>query len=350
MACGPAVPTHRAASRVAIADVAPTPARAPVLVESPAAARAEISAPLVPPALPAPTIEPFEGTPFPPPDVPPPHVRTAATGDGRWQRIDAPNADGRVRMVRTRLHNHPLRRDKYIDVVAVDRALVDLALVVGKDEPQATVAPERRTGLVPARDHDALLAVFNGGFMQRHGNWGMMHDGDVYTPPRDEACTIAGRADGRIAVATWSTLEGKDALAWWRQTPPCLVEGGRIHARLLREPGSGLWGKSLEGHTDIRRSALALDASRRVLFYVFSEWNNANELAHALVALGATDAAELDINWSYTRFFWFEHPPGAPPRIGEALVPKLDFDRRRYVERAAERDFFYLRRRGDPAR
>jgi hypothetical protein len=297
-----------------------------------------------------PGAETFEGATFPPADVVPPFERTAAPGDGHWTVVADRLGDGVARMARTRLHNHPVRRDKYVDVVAIDRAAVELELVVGKEEPEANVAPERRTGLVPEAHREGLLAAFNGGFMQRHGKWGMMKAGDVFTPPREDGCTIAHRTDGRLVLATWSALDARESMDWWRQTPPCLVENGELPAKLLREPGSGLWGRSIEGQTDIRRSALALDASRRVLFYVFSEWNNANELAQALRVLGAKDAAELDINWSYTRFFWFEHPAGAPPHLGEALVPKLDFDRRRYVEKPAERDFFYLRRRSDPAR
>lgn len=237
-----------------------------------------------------------------------------------------------------------------LEVVAIDRSLTELEFVAGMNDPEGGVPRGRRTGVVAVRHHEALLAVFNGGFLERHGHWGTMTDGDVYAPARADGCTIAHRKDGRLDLATWSALPAKDELDWWRQTPPCLVEAGHVPPLLLREPGNGLWGKSIEGSLDIRRSALALDASRRVLFYVFSEWNNASELAQALLVLGAVAGAELDVNWSYPWFFWFEHPSGVLPRIRDSLVPKTRFDRSRFVEKPAPRDFFYLRRRSESAR
>lgn len=249
-------------------------------------------------------------------------------------------------MARTRLHGHAIRRDKFIDVVAIDRARVEPVLVVGATEPEAPGVPsERRPGLVPATDHARLLAVHNGGFLQRHGKWGMRLGDDVFTPPREEGCTIARMRDGRVRIGTFATLGLGGDVDWFRQTPPCLVEGGKPHERLLREPGNGLWGKAIDGKIDIRRSALALDRSGRVLYYVFSEWNNASELAQTLAALGVEVAAELDVNWSYTRFYWYDRKASGPPTVREALVPKLDAEPRRYVEKPADRDFFYLRLR-----
>jgi hypothetical protein len=289
---------------------------------------------------------PFEvaSTRFPPADVAPPHARTAAPGDGVWQPVVEPGRAGATVMARTRLHGHPIRRDKFIDVVAIDRARVEPVLVVGSVEPEASGVPaERRSGLVPLADHSRLLAIHNGGFMQRHGKWGMRVGGDEFTPPREDGCTIARFRDGRLAIGLHATLALGGDVDWLRQTPPCLVEGGEAHERLLREPGNALWGKAIDGKVDIRRSALALDRSGRVLYYVFSEWNNASELAQALVALGVDVAAELDVNWSYTRFYWYEQVAGGAPKVREALVPKLDADPRRYLEKPAERDFFYLR-------
>jgi hypothetical protein len=283
---------------------------------------------------------------FPPAKVSPPEAATAEPNDGVWQALADGTRDGRPAMARTRLHNHRIRRDKYIDVIAFDRELVELVLVAGKDDPpSASIPSEKRTGLVPAADWDALLAVHNGGFLQKHGKWGFMLDGDIYTPARDDACTIVHGKDGSLRIATWSALGGAPDVRWWRQTPPCLVEGGVVNPTLVREGGTVLWGKAIGGASDIRRSAMALDQSGRTLFYVFSEWNTAAELADALKALGVWNAAELDVNWSYTKFFLFDHPPGAAPRIRETIVPKLEFDKRRYTERAAERDFFYLRSR-----
>ncbi|MBM4360508.1 MAG: hypothetical protein FJ096_20565, partial [Deltaproteobacteria bacterium] len=280
---------------------------------------------------------------FPPPNVAPPFPRTAAPGDGVWEAIADGARDGRPLMVRTKLHVHHVRSDKTIAVVAVDRAAVEPVLVVGRSEPPMPSVPaERRTGLVPVEDHGRVLGVFNGGFMQKHGKWGMVVGGDVYTPLREDACSIVSYRDGRLRIGTHAALGPVSDVAWVRQTPPCLVEGGVVNERVVREPGHVIWGKAVDGKFDIRRSAVALDSSGRILYFVFSDWNNPSELAQALVALGANAAAELDVNWSYTWFYWIDRKTGAAPRLRESLVPKTKFDPRWFLERPAERDFFYL--------
>jgi hypothetical protein len=84
-------------------------------------------------------------------------------------------------------------------------------------------------------------------------------------------------------------------------------------------------------------------AGGRTLIYGLGEWITPRALAEAMRAAGAVDAAELDVNWSYTRFFLFG--PGSPPEITDSLIPKLKHAPGQYVTKPAERDFFYLARR-----
>ena len=68
---------------------------------------------------------------------------------------------------------------------------------------------------------------------------------------------------------------------------------------------------------------VAEKASGRTLFYGMGEWMSARGLAESMKAAGAENAAEIDINWSYTRFLFFGHPaPGDPLQVTSALVPK----------------------------
>jgi hypothetical protein len=252
-------------------------------------------------------------------------------------------------MVRTTLHPHSIKRHAYVAVVAVDLRRVDLRLVAGTLEPESkAVPPERRPGLVPAADQADLIAVFNGGFMARHGRYGMMLDGDTFVPPRPDACTVALYRDGGLRVRTWTELSATAAtMSGFRQTPPCILEQGVLHPELDPDPRPRQWGAAENGETEIRRSALGLDASGQVLFYGLGEWVTVKALADAMKAAGAADAAELDINWSYTKFLLFGRPaPGEPPEVVSTLVPKTKHTRRGYVTAPAERDFFYLKRGG----
>jgi hypothetical protein len=235
-----------------------------------------------------------------------------------------------------------------VAIVAIDLRRVALHLVAGTREPESrAVADEKRTGLIPA-DHQAdLLAVFNGGFMTRHGSYGVMIAGDLFVPPREDACTVALFSDGRVRIAPWGELGGGAAgMAAYRQAPQCLMERGVLHADLDSEYGARIWGSTQEGRRDTRRSAIGIDATGQVLLYGLGEWTTAKELAVGMKAAGSAFAAELDINWSYTRFLFFGRPsPGEPLQVVSTLVPKTEHSRLGYVSAASEKDFFYLKKR-----
>ena len=163
--------------------------------------------------------------------------------------------------------------------------------------------------------------------------------------PRRDACGVALYRDGRIRIRGWNELQGEVAeMHAWRQTPPCLVEQGTLNERLKGEFRSRKWGAAAGGDREIRRSAIGLDESGRTLFYAFGDWVSAGQLAAALKAAGVHDAAQLDINWSYTRFFLFEHVDGVP-HIARSIIPKAKFSPNRYIDKPSYRDFFYVTKR-----
>jgi hypothetical protein len=334
-------PACAALAFVACAESSPPPAvpppapdpPPPPTVTPPAAGNTPTAAP-APPA-----IDRWAGTHFPPADFAPMHERTAKPGDGVYAPMPHGLGDAPV-MARALVHPHPIKGFVFVDVVAFDRSRVGLHLVAGTEEPESGAAIER-PGLVPPGDRERLLAAFNGGFMARHGRYGMMIDGVVLVPPIDDACGVAFFDDGRLAIASWPTLAQERARAF-RQTPPCLVEKGEVNPALAAEMASRKWGAAAGGDREIRRSAIGLDASGRTLFYGFGDWITASMLAEAMKRVGAHDVAELDINWSYTRFFVFDHPPGELPVIASTIVPKLEYSPRAYVEKPSSRDFFYL--------
>ena len=109
------------------------------------------------------------------------------------------------------------------------------------------------------------------------------------------------------------------------------------------------WGGQNNGQKDTRRSAVGLSANGKLLFYALGEWVFPKDLAVAMKTAGAVSAAELDINWSYTRFLLMGHPkPGDPLQVVSTLVPKIEHTKRGYVEKASTRDFFYVKRKKKP--
>nr|AYM54511.1 hypothetical protein [Racemicystis crocea] len=286
---------------------------------------------------------------FPPPPVNPPYERVAATGDGVWIAMNESAAPGQApTMAKTVIHPDRRRSFAAVAVVAIDLRRTSLHLVAGTTEPYSTTVPiERRPGLVPREAAADIIAAFNGGFKAIHGHYGMMVEGEILLPPRKISCTIAMYKGGAIRIRTWPALEANaaDMLAY-RQTPPCLVEGGEVNAVLEDNQYNRNWGATVSGDTVIRRSAVGIDASGHTLFYALGDAVTAQSLARAMKAVGAESAAQLDVNYAYPRFLLYEREGGAePPHVGSSLIPGTKFTGYEYVTNASERDFFYITRK-----
>jgi hypothetical protein len=284
---------------------------------------------------------------FRPADVGPLFAGVAAPGDGVWVPVALPEpSSGPPLLYKTLLHPDARRPWAELFVVAIDLRRADLFVVAGTDEPRAEVPEARshpRSGLVPEQHRAAVLAAFNGGFKAEHGHYGMMVDGVTFIKPRDIACTVAAHGDGSLRIGTWTALAGgQGGMTWWRQAPPCLVEGGKLHPALTDENTN--WGAALGGGTVVRRSALGLDAGRVILYMGVSNATTARAIAVGMQHAGAVDVAELDINWSYPRFVLFR-PTGSGEREGFGLFAGFSCNRDEYVRQASPRDFFYLVRR-----
>ena len=271
-------------------------------------------------------------------------ARTAQEGDGQWQPVSHGLDGGKPVVYRAEIHPDKIKKHVFVTLMAFDRTRVELGLESGTQEPESKAVPaDKRTGLVPADVQSRLLSVFNGGFKAKHGSYGMMLRGDTFVAPKDDACAVALYPDGRIRIRSWPVLAADaSAMLGWRQAPPCLVEQGTLNPELATEFRTRKWGAAQGGDREIRRSALALDESGRALVYAFGDWISAGQLAEALVAAGLFDATELDINWSYTRFYFIEHPSDGPPRISGSIIPKAKYNNKNYTSKFSYRDFFYV--------
>jgi hypothetical protein len=287
--------------------------------------------------------------PFPPPTYQPPYAGVGAPGDGTWISVgDAARPGDAPVMAKSVVHPDPKRGYAAVAVVAVDLDHADVHLVAGTQEPASDKVPaDHRPGVIPTQDLASLVAAFNGGFKAIHGHWGMMVGGDVFVAPRDIGCTVALNRDGSLKIRSWSKLKANESvMAAYRQTPPCLVEGGKINTVLEGGEYSKNWGATVSGETVIRRSAIGIDRSERVLFYGLGEAVTAEALSRAMRAVGAENAAQLDVNYSFPRFLFYDRAPSEEtPHVRESLIPGIKFTKNEYVGAAALRDFFYLTRR-----
>ncbi|GEM_PF-563842 len=298
---------------------------------------------------------------FAPADPGPMYERSAAKGDGQWRAFfDSLNEKelkarshqkvspqfARHDVQRMVLHPHQASRFQSLTLAAFDLHSLEVHHVPGLQDVKDMNFPqlEERAGLIPLAGQSALLAVFNGGFQPRHGRWGMLSLGKEIVPPRRDACTVAIMKDGSLRIAPWTELEKeRENIVAFRQTPPCLVSAGKIHER-LRKGDHKSWAGQNEKRKTRRRSALALSANGKTLIYALGTETEPEVMAAGLVHAGAYSAAQLDINWNWTRLFLYDGQNTTEKYVG-SLVPLMAKDRGEYLERPAKRGFFYLTQR-----
>lgn len=301
---------------------------------------------------------------FPPPDPGPMFERSAQEGDGQWRDFfwfpegaDKKRLEARVEsqfasrsVKRLVIHPHEASRFQSLTVAAFDLGQLRLGHVPGRQDiedvghgelaPQAGLAPE------PA----SLLAVFNGGFQPKHGRWGMLSLDTQLVAPRSDACTVGVSAEGRAVIAPWLEIEDREGLVAYRQTPPCLVHAGAVHADLLNSKRAAWAGQHADRKTR-RRSAVGISEDGRTLFFAVGTETEPEVLAAGMKHVGAQAAAQLDINWNWTRLFLFmttETEPGRTTTIPVgALLPQMAKDRGEYITRPGKRGFFTLNYRDE---
>lgn len=284
-------------------------------------------------------------------NVSPMLVRDANKEDGRWVVVRIPGAStGGPNVFATMLHPDPKRSWAEVFVVAVRTSRTRLYAVAGTAEPRATTLEGRayeRRGVIPQEHRSRLLFAFNGGFKTEHGQHGMFVDGVTLVRPKPGLCTIVVWPDGIPVIGTWTNVEPGASLAqsrvgFWRQGPPCMYERGELNP-LLADENVRNWGATLDGNVVIRRSAIGLDAKREILFVGVSNDTTARAMAEAMHHAGATDVAQLDVNWSYPKIVIFLRN-GTGDLRAEGLFKGFLFHHDDFVARPSERDFFYVLR------
>jgi len=268
----------------------------------------------------------------------------AAPGDGQWVPLST-EASAQTRMYKTLLHPDGERSWAELFVVAIDLPRVRMYLVPGTREPQATIpeaADTPRLGRIPDEHQSAVLAAFNGGFKTEHGHYGIYANGVMLVPPQPSACTIAYFKDFSLQIGSEAKLhDSPDDTTWWRQTPNCMFEDGKMNWRLVQGRGTK-WGTTLEGETVIRRSAIGIDAEGKTLYVGISNHTTPVAIAKGMRHAGADSVAELDVNYSFPKFLTFKTSRSNKLRVAVPLADGFEYSENEYLRKSSGRDFFYL--------
>lgn len=285
--------------------------------------------------------------PTPTPPWKPQNIKafTKKAGEGEWGSY-LKDSKGNTIAYRTFVSPDLKRPYVSVGIVAFDLRQSKLNFLLGFDEPRATlpIANTRlnRTGRIPSEDAKIkrLLAAFNGGFKSQHGNFGVMISNTVMLPPRDGFATVALQKDGAVQIGAWGRdiKTSADYMAW-RQNGPPILENGKINP-LTNEMTAANWGAALDGTVAVWRSALGINKDNTVLYYAAGDGVVLPTMAEALLAAGADDAMQLDINNYWVHFT-------AVRDTGGKLTPEPLFDGMKNQDPnrflgAYSRDFFYV--------
>lgn len=260
------------------------------------------------------------------------------SGEGVWTPyLTGPS--GRVVAYRTFLQPDPARPYAVVAIVAFNLQDSQLHFVLGTHEPYAKGVTQRGTGTIPAADLQSgnLLAAFNGGFKVEQGGFGAMADGIQAVPPRNGLATLAFYHNGQIQIGVWGQdINPSPDLVAYRQNGLMIVQMGQLTSQ-IDDPR--YWGYTITRSTVTWRSAIGLDASRKILYYFAGPYLNINTLAAAIQDAGVQTAMELDINNYWVHFNSFTYQSGVlkPVPLMKAMTDGADRFLRPY-----DRDFFYL--------
>lgn len=257
-------------------------------------------------------------------------------GEGQWLPY-LENSAGQVVAYRTFLQPDHQRPYAVVAVVAFDLSATHLHFVLGSLEPTSPVQINR-PGTIPPQDLLAgkLLATFNGGFKERHGNFGLLVDGILLNPPRDALGTVAFYTDGHIRVGQWGTdIVPSADMVTWRQNGPLVVQNGQVNPHTA-DTAPQDWGYTVPGSAAIWRSGIGMSADGSTLYYIAGPSLTLPALALSMQGANMEQAMQLDIN-----NFWVHFDSIARNLQATPLLDKMNNNVGRYLS-AYPRDFFYV--------
>jgi hypothetical protein len=254
-------------------------------------------------------------------------------GEGKW----APT--GRLVGSTTAMYTTMLRPyagGQPAGVAWVDGSRSVLRLYAGppSEPPGAFVA----SSAVAVSDRARLLAAFNSGFQVAQSNGGWYSEGQMPVPLRNGAASLVITNEGTVRIGQW----GRDLFLTpdvysVRQNLTLLVDRGQPAADI--NVGAD-WGPVLGGIGNTWRSGVGVDRYGN-LIYVAGPGLFPIDLAHVLIAAGATEAMEFDINPMWPVFAIYTGVPGQPPSAvqGVDLRPGMFFGPDHFIT-STDRDFF----------
>lgn len=233
--------------------------------------------------------------------LPPIHPITAMApipGEGIWTPLVS--TDRNIYLAKTFVRPDRDRSYAITALVKMNMAVLSLGLVAGTREPGGPLLPG--PGEIPQdiQNNNMLIAAFNGGFQRKDGFYGMQVGKKTYVPLQNNLATILLFSDTKPNIILYNGQKFPLDVIAIRQNGPMLIDHGK------QVTSSAVWNMQTWGLTTTNsmytwRSGLGI-TSQGDLIYASGPSLVPETLAKALLAAGAVNAMQLDINPFWVRF------------------------------------------------
>jgi hypothetical protein len=219
----------------------------------------------------------------------------------------------------------------------MDPNLLSFTLFAGAQEPGK--GPWQNMAPFSSSQESSLVAAFNAGFRMQDAQGGWYSEGRMAYPLVNGAASFVVYKNGTANVVQW----GRDQtltpdVVSVRQNLSLIVDNGQVNPS-VNSSNFAQWGATVGNQVLVWRSGVGVTANGAIL-YAAGASLSVSDLANVLIRAGAVRAMEMDINSSWTNFFYFNPPNNGPalPSNGSDLVVNMLRPPQRYFE-ATARDF-----------
>lgn len=263
---------------------------------------------------------------------------------------------------------HPLtasEADKLVYLIAYDLDDYQVEYVAGLEQPGLREPSTLHRHLVPVGNvpsyrREDTVAVFIGGFQQRHGRinrgplknrtYGYMQNGVIMDKLSDDLATFISTGSD-VDIVTWPKRERSNhPVVSARQNGVPLIENGKPH-RFVNNWGFGNWSGDSQGRLQSLRSAICIQNIEGRRFMIFAAFTSAtpSSMAKTLQSYQCESAMHLDMNaYMYIHNALINYQAPNDVQV-EYLHREMEYPkglrRHRYILDNNERDFFYVYRR-----
>ncbi len=227
----------------------------------------------------------------------------ALPNEGKWQPIPEKAFPNETVLAQTFIRPDPTRPYAIVSLVYMDMQKLGLGAVAGTYYPggeHKVYGP----GIVPpsVQKANTLLAVFNGGFQEKDGHYGMIVGSTTYVPLRAGLATLVMKQDGSFSMIDYQNQPIDPSVVSIRQNGVFLIRNGSITPFV--ENSLDTWGRTTTNSFYTWRSGIGITNNGNLVYAVGNSLIP-KTLAIALQKAGAINAMQLDINPFWVRYILY---------------------------------------------